>query len=199
MKKILIAIPTAQNIHPQTFKSIYDLVIPDGYEADFQYFYGYSVDQVRNLIASWVVKSYDYLFAVDYDISFEPLTLVRLLQHDLDVVSGLYIQRKPGEHILEIYRTAENGDQYNVPVCFLRNELEPIDACGFGCVLVKREVLEAVGYPQFFYTHALEHKDAISEDVYFCNKARALGFKIYANTLVRCKHHGSYEFSVIAI
>ena len=64
MKRILIGIPTANDIHPQTFKSIYDQIIPHGYKADFQFFYGYNVDQVRNLIADWTVKGFDYLFAL---------------------------------------------------------------------------------------------------------------------------------------
>jgi hypothetical protein len=61
MKKILIAIPTARYIEAETFKSIYDLEVPEGYEVTFQYFYGYRVDQVRNLIADWVVRGFDYL------------------------------------------------------------------------------------------------------------------------------------------
>jgi len=41
MKRILIAIPTNRNIEAQTFKSIYDLIIPDGYQVEFQYFLTY--------------------------------------------------------------------------------------------------------------------------------------------------------------
>jgi hypothetical protein len=58
-KKILIAIPCKNDIEADTFKSIYDLEVPEGYETEFQYFYGYAVDQVRNLIAHWVVNAYD--------------------------------------------------------------------------------------------------------------------------------------------
>ncbi len=32
MKKILIAIPTARYIEAETFKSIYDLEVPEGYD-----------------------------------------------------------------------------------------------------------------------------------------------------------------------
>ena len=78
IRTILIAIPTDKYIHPETFKSIYDLVIPIGYKIEFQYFYGYRIDQVRNLIADWG-KNYDYLFAVDSDIVFPKDTLELLL------------------------------------------------------------------------------------------------------------------------
>ncbi len=94
-KTILIAIPTNKYVESETFKSIYDLDIPEGYVTEFQCFYGYRVDQIRNLIAEWA-KRYDYLFAVDSDIILPRDTLSKMLALDLDVVSGLYIQRKPG-------------------------------------------------------------------------------------------------------
>jgi GT2 family glycosyltransferase len=201
MKRILIAIPTALNIHPETFKAIYDLETPENCEVDFQFFYGYCIDQIRNLIASYAINNgYDYLFAVDYDMEFPPDTLVRLFDNNVDIVSGLYIQRKPGQHILEIYRNYEpNGaelGQYNIPHSELNNILEEVDGCGFGCVLIKTEVLKEVGYPQFTYHHAIRIEDTISEDVDFCRKAKAKGFGIYANTLVKCRHHGKTAFEV---
>jgi FkbM family methyltransferase len=196
-KKILIAIPTARNIEPETFKSIYDLTIPEGYEATFQYFYGYNIDQVRNLIADWVVKGFDYLFSVDSDISFPSNTLERLLAHDVDVVSGLYIQRKPGLHILEIYEPNENGGVVNMPYPKLKGRrLVEVAGCGFGCALVKAEVLREIGYPQFKYYSAIDHRNTVSEDVDFCKKARDKGFKIWADPNVLCSHTGSFTFNV---
>jgi FkbM family methyltransferase len=196
-KKILIAIPTAKNIEPDTFKSIYDLIVPDGYETDFQYFYGYNVDQVRNLIADWVVRGYDYLFSVDSDIAFSPDTLIKLLAHDKDVVSGLYIQRMPGQHTLEIYEHTPQGGVAQMPYGKLKGRsLVEVAGCGFGCVLVKAEVMQAIGYPQFKYHSAINHSDTISEDVYFCEQARNKGFKIWADPSVLCRHTGSFTFNV---
>ena len=196
-KRILIGIPTARNIEPDTFKSIYDLVIPAGYKADFQYFFGYNIDQVRNLIADWVVNGYDYLFSVDSDISFSPDTLTRLLSHDKDVVSGLYIQRKPGQHILEIYEPTPTGGVTNMPYGKLKGRtLVEIAGCGFGCVLVKAEVMKAIGYPQFKYYSAISMNDTVSEDVDFCRKAKDKGFRIWADPNILCRHTGSFTFNV---
>lgn len=196
-KKILIAIPTAKNIEPDTFKSIYDLEIPDGYETTFQYFYGYNIDQVRNLIADWVVKGYDYLFSVDSDIAFQPDTLKKLLHHDKDIVSGLYIQRKPGQHILEVYEDNATGGVSNIPYGKIKNKgLVQIAGCGFGCVLVKAEVMRTVGYPQFKYYSALDHRNTVSEDVDFCRKAREKGFTLFADTTILCRHIGQTTFLI---
>ena len=192
MKKILIAIPTARYIEPDTFKSIYDLDIPDGYKITFQYFYGYRVDQVRNLICSWVVNGYDYLFAVDHDVTFAPDTLRKMLDHDVDLVSGVYRQRLEPQAI-EIYDLQQQRmtiDQiYNQP-------LVQIGGCGFGCVLVKKKVIAGIGYPQFEYHPALDHAHTISEDTDFCKKAMAKGFTLWCDPSILCGHIGSTTMHV---
>lgn len=196
-KKILIAIPTAKNIEVETFKAIYDLEVPEGYQTTFQYFYGYNIDQVRNLIADWVVKGFDYLFSVDSDIAFPPDTLKKLLAHDRDVVSGLYIQRKPGQHILEIYEANDHGGVSNIPYGKLKGRnLVEVQGCGFGCVLVKAEVMRTIGYPQFKYYSALDHRHTVSEDVDFCKKALAKGFRIWTDPTIKCRHIGQGVFEV---
>jgi glycosyltransferase involved in cell wall biosynthesis len=198
-KHVLIAIPTAKNIEPSTFKAIYDLIIPEDIEPHFQYFYGYNVDQVRNLIADWVVKGpYDYLFSVDYDISFPPDTLLKLLSHDKDIVSGVYRQRNPDQQILEIFEPNDRGGFVHM----LWEKLKPmgnlvkIGACGFGCVLIKKKVMVDIGYPQFQYHSALNHNETFSEDLDFCRKAGFKGFEIYADTTILCDHTGSTVFRV---
>jgi GT2 family glycosyltransferase len=191
MKTILIAVPTARYIETRTFKCIYDLKIPAGYQTTFKTFTGDQVDQVRNDIAALAVY-YDYLFAVDGDMAFPPDTLERLLSHNKPIVSGLYIQRKPGEHILEIYRNGKN-----VPLAEIEHSpLVEVDGCGFGCVLVKSEVLRAVGYPQFVYKPALDHRFTVSEDTYFCARAKEHGYGTWADTTIRCEHIGQSSFFV---
>jgi FkbM family methyltransferase len=191
-KRILIAIPTARYIEPDTFKSIYDLEVPDGYVTDFHYFYGYRVDQIRNLIADWAVRGYDYLFAVDHDVTFPPDTLKKLLSHDKDVVSGVYRQRLPVQAI-EIY----DLDQRRMDISqLIGRKLVQIGGCGFGCVLVKKEVMESVGYPQFEYHVALDHRNTISEDTDFCRKAMNKGFTLWCDPSILCGHIGSTTMSV---
>lgn len=194
MKKILIAIPTARYIEAETFKSIYDLEVPEGYEVTFQYFYGYRVDQVRNLIADWVVRGFDYLFSVDHDITFPSDTLKKLLAHDKDLVSGVYRQRLEPQ-MLEIYEPF--GTRMSAEDLYAKQwSLVGIGGCGFGCVLVKKEVLIGVGYPQFEYHHALNHNDTISEDTDFCKKAISKGFMLWCDPSVLCGHIGSTTMHV---
>ena len=197
-KKILIAIPAKNLIEAETFKSIYDLEVPEGYETEFQYFYGYQVEQVRNLIADWIVKgTYDYLFAVDADISFPADTLKKMLYHNKDMVTGLYIQRIPGKHCVEVMRRNEFGGVTHVPYDQLKGRgLVQVDSAGFGCCLIKKEVFTAIEYPHFVYKSALDHAHTISEDVYFFLKAKEKGKEIWADTSILCGHHGAWTFRV---
>jgi glycosyltransferase involved in cell wall biosynthesis len=193
-KTVLIAIPTNKYIEPETFKSIYDLEIPDGVKVTFQYFYGYQIDQIRNLIASWAAN-FDYLFSVDSDIIFPKDTLKKLLAHNVDMVSGVYIQRKVNEEILEIYRGNSNGRMVNVSMRdILPQGLHEISGCGFGCVLVKSDVIRNIPYPQFVYHSALDHANTFSEDLHFCKQAASRGAKIYVDSTIVCDHKGTTTF-----
>ena len=197
MKKILIAIPTNKYIEPETFKSIYDLEIPNGYTVEFQFFYGYQIDQIRNLIAEWA-KRYDYLFSVDSDIVLPKDALRKMISADKDIVTGLYIQRIPDTHTLEVYMVDPNGGIVNIPHELLENinGLVEIAGCGFGCCLVKGDVFRKMEYPHFYYQSALDHKNTVSEDIYFCKKARDLEFKVWLDTTIICDHKGSTFFKV---
>jgi len=195
-KKILIAIPTNKYIEPETFKSVYDLDVPDGYQTDFQFFYGYQIDQIRNLIAEWAMR-YDYLLSVDSDVVLPKDTLTKMISADKDVISGLYIQRIPNTHTLEIYKDTPNGGCTNIPY----EEIEgagifQIAACGMGCVLIKSDVFRKIKYPHFYYQSAIDHRNTISEDVYFCKKARENGFTVWADETIRCNHIGQTVYQV---
>jgi hypothetical protein len=193
-KRILIAIPTNKYIEPECFKSIYDLIIPTGYVTEFQYFHGYRIDQIRNLIAHWSIR-YNYTLWIDSDIIVPNDALVKMIKANKDVISGCYIQRIPNKETLELFRKNGFGGVSPIPVSDLSPpRLVQIDACGFGCVLTKGDVLRKMEKDHFHYTIALDHKQTISEDVFFCKKATDMGFEIWADTSIVCPHIGSHTF-----
>ena len=195
-KKILVAIPTNKYIEPETFKSLWDLEVPEGYELDFQYFYGYQIDQIRNLIADWA-KRYDYLLSVDSDIIVPKDALVKMIRANKDIISGLYIQRIPNTHTLEVYMNTPAGGCTNIPYALLKGKgVVEIAACGMGCALIKSEVFRQLNYPHFVYSSALDHKNTVSEDVYFCTQARQAGFRVWADCSIKCDHKGATYFKI---
>jgi glycosyltransferase involved in cell wall biosynthesis len=155
-KSILIAIPTAVRIECETFKSIYDLKIPEGYKVDFQFFWCYMIDQGRNVIANYAIQNgYDYVLAIDADIEVPEDALVKMLAHNKDMVAGIYRMRRE-EQIIELYDTefqqVSDSEIWG-------DKLIEVGGAGFGCVLVKTKVFEDVGYPQFFYHQAYRFSD----------------------------------------
>ena len=75
MKKILIAVPTFENIYPDTFKSIYDLDKGDN-EVIFNFVRGYDCATARNniILEAKRIKA-DYVLMVDNDMVIPPFTL----------------------------------------------------------------------------------------------------------------------------
>ena len=193
-KKILIGVPTAKYIEVETFKSIYDLIAPPNCDLEFQYFWGYNVEQVRNIMVSWALNNkFDYLLSVDSDIIMEPDTLQKLLNcqnQQTAVSSGVYIQRKDGVRIPEIYvHNPQTGGQKNIDISEVQGDrLIEVEAVGFGCCLVRRDVFEQVGNPWFQYHSNIEFDKVLSEDVDFCIKARNKGYKIIVDTSIKLRH-----------
>ena len=77
--KILIAVPTFENIMPDTFKSIYDLDTT-GHEVMFEFVRGYDCATARNHIAQMALdKGVDYVLMVDNDVVLPKDALQNLL------------------------------------------------------------------------------------------------------------------------
>jgi len=192
-KSILIAIPSAVKIEPETFKSIYDLQIPVGFRTDFNFFWCYMIDAGRNQIANYAINcGYDYVLSVDSDMELPKDMLVKMLSHDKDIITGMYRMRRP-EQVVEIYDT----NYHNIPFEKLKeHQLLEIGGAGFGCVLVKTQVYKDVGYPQFFYHQAWKYEDTFSEDNDFFLKARNKGYKVFCDTSIKCRHKGTVMWEI---
>lgn len=188
--KVLVAVPTAKSIEVETFKSIYRLEKPDNCVVDLECFHSYNIDMGRNNIADHAIKhGYDYVLFVDSDIILPKDALIKMLNQDTDIISGIYIQKRLDANITEVFNVTDYS-RYTEEEVMGSGVLE-ISACGFGCVLIKTKVLEDVGYPQFEYHGSLIWEECTSEDIDFCNKARAKGYKIYADCSIKCGHVGS--------
>lgn len=198
-KKILIALPTAKNIEPMTFHSIYHMIVPEGFECHLQFFYGYQVDQVRNMIANAVVENdYDYLLSIDSDIILPSDTLVKMLSHKKDIISGMYRQRKHEVHIVEIFKQYPDGGIMQIPYYDMPDQnVFEIDACGMGVCLIKGEIFKKMEYPWFLYQSSLENGGTLSEDVYFCMKAKEMGYTLWADKTIQVPHIGETTFEIL--
>lgn len=142
-----------------------------------------------------VKKEYDAILLLDLDMELPPDLLERLRAHDLDMVTGHYFKRghRPMMSVCSV------GDWpftplYDVP----ESGLHEISNTGLGCVLIKREVVEAVAETfmpgeQLFTTGPLldlwqRDFSRFGSDYRFFAKARSLGYKLWLDASLECAH-----------
>ncbi len=139
------------------------------------------VHYARNQLVSTTLERYPeatHLFFLDDDVIPPPDALTRLLAHNVPVVTGLYVERAP-PHFPVAYR---RGQDHHVPLTSFCAGLQEVDACGAGCLLVRTDVLRAIKPPWFDFV------GGVSEDLYFCQKAAAAGYRLLLDFDVQCGH-----------
>ena len=125
---------------------------------------------------------YEYYLCLDSDIGFTVDQLQKLIDHNLPIVSGAYV--KNGQ--------ITGGWLEDRTVRWIKDGsgLHAVDWVGCGFLLIKREVLEKMPAPwfQFIEERRGENYITYSEDVWFCKKARELGYNIYIDLDCRLEH-----------
>ena len=201
MAKVLICVPTYENIMPDTFKAIYDMDKPC--ETDFEFVRGYDVATARNNCAQLMLDGdYTHLMLIDNDVTPPKDALANLLADDLDVVSGYYAHRNKGNEPSPLTNVCKRGElnysmQYSGDE--LREELEKgnevvrIHGGGMGCILIKRHVFERIDYPWYDWVNYRDpNRSMLSEDLYFCERCKQNQIRIYVDTRVGCGHMFRY-------
>jgi len=135
---------------------------------------------------------YDYIMWIDSDIIFKPEDFMKLVNRDVDIVSGLY-KRTPEFYTAVRYNpsvTLKDIVEISEPDIEGQTDLIEVSLCGLGFMLVKKGVFESLERPWFLHPVAdfLGATTSISEDAYFCMKAQEAGFKLWVDPTVRVGH-----------
>ena len=191
MKKILIAIPTFENILPDTFKSIYNLEIPEGYSCNFDFIKGYDCARARNEIAKKALKdNYDYILMVDSDMIIPNNTLIEMLKDPKELCLGIYPRKNTSTEQTECFKTGQKDyiDVYHYKdIDKMIGDYVEIKGGGLGCALIDTEVFSNIKFPYFKYV-IYDSGAVLSEDNYFCSQLANANYKIFMNTNVQCGH-----------
>jgi hypothetical protein len=167
-----------------------------------------AIDQCRNQLATdALARGFEELMWVDADIAFEPDAVDRLRGHSLPIVSGIY-PKKSGRALASRLMP----DTKEVVFGAGGGLIEILYAAG-GFLHTRRDVYEAIrrhwnlpicneafGKPTvpYFMPMVAEGERGpsyLAEDFSFSHRARAAGFKIYADTTIRLGHIGRYPYS----
>jgi hypothetical protein len=166
------------------------------------------ISRGRNTLAARFLnnESTTHLFFIDADIGFEPWHILTILNHDKDVVCGLYPMKSlPLKWVVNgVDGANEKRDDYLIEV----------SKSGTGFMCIKSHVFEElkkhpavkpfnndIGLPkeldQYMYTYfdsAVRENRYYSEDWTFCENWRDLGGQVWIDSRVLLKHTGYFNF-----
>lgn len=154
------------------------------------------VDALRDSVASLAIaEGFSHILYLDADMVWPTDVLTRMLaHHDQGIVGGLYVMRHaPFAPVALRDGKAPEGSavlQYqHAGEALTATELVPVDVLGMGCTLVPVSVFDAIGErPWFDYANDDAGWPIVTEDVPFCRKAQAAGYRVWLDPAISCGH-----------
>lgn len=152
------------------------------------------VDWARNDLAREALKRrsiytgelYTHFLWLDSDEIFKADLACQLARHGKQMVSGLYFKRLKDPTPLAYVANREDPEGLaHFPILEMPPQLCEVDAFGFGCCMMAREVLETVPEPWFTIDWRA------GEDIAFCAKARRHGIRLHVDGAYTVAHIGA--------
>lgn len=135
----------------------------------------------------------EWIWQIGDDHTFPRDVVMRLLDHEVDIVAPLCVRRGPPFTLVAFDYEADFNDELGRQMYHAlefedlpeHGLLEVVAAGGAG-MLIRRNVLEAIGYPWF------SNSDGVTtdEDMEFCRRAREAGFTIWLDVDLAIGHLG---------
>ena len=192
--KVLLGMPCMRTIPYRTVISLLRTVKRGAVEPCMVE--GSLVYDSRDTIARYAVDNgFDYVLYVDSDMVFDSDDLNKLLAHDKDIVSGLYVTRN-GDDKNVAYKEVITRRRwpYREPKLIHDTQTSgygPVAAVGFGFCLIKTEVVKSMFKR---YKSLFEPKWGVGEDIAFCLRAKRCGYEIWLDRDVKLGHVGEMVY-----
>ncbi len=157
----------------------------------------YSTATCRNRgVAGFLEKNYSYLLFVDADVYIPPNTIMSLMGRG-DVASGCIPAVRKAEKTTAYVQVRTMGGDWLTS--WPKQDMEA-EQVGGGCMMIRREVLVALGHPWFRWPEQYtpgEGLRATTDDTDFCDRVREKGYSIMVVAGVRCGHEKSVDVSIL--
>lgn len=189
--KVLVGVTTGEYARRADFYDYYNLL--EKPEGTFSVFcHERSPARGRNLIIEAAKEQgCTHVLIVDDDMAYKPDALLKLLEHDKEIVSGLYLSRVY-PHTPLAFDIADEIDQSAGSMYLLSEEkrrLVPIVAAGFGFCLIKMTVFDKIEKP---YVRLGEiSPEEWCDDIGFFNRVRKAGVESFVDMEVLVGHMGT--------
>jgi hypothetical protein len=133
-------------------------------------------DSLETDVSQWV-------WFIDDDHTFPHEIVMKLLAHEVDVVTPLVLRRQ--SPFLPVATVDDNF--LDLSANWNPDDLVKVQFVGSSGMLIRRKVLEALDPPWFDLGYDEEGR-RVSEDVNFCKRAAEAGFGIYVDMAVTMSH-----------
>lgn len=156
-------------------------LIGRGFQLDYSAVQGTYITEARRMLAQKLVESdAEYGWWIDADMTFPPDAGFRLFSRKLQIVGCNYRRRKypivnflASNGVMGALTTIETNDD--------SPSLEKVDNIPGGMLMVHRSVYENMSLPHYANPYDAKLNSDISEDYYFCVKAKEKGISIYCD------------------
>jgi hypothetical protein len=187
--KVLIGVITGEYARRADFYDYYNLMIkPNNSMALFCH--DRSPAKGRNLIIQAAIDhDCTHILFLDDDMAYKEDTLMKLLAHDKEAVTGLYLSRAYPHQPMIFDAFDEDGKAMFSYLNETTPPLRRVVAAGFGCVLIKVEALKQMEKPWV----RLGELDAQEwcDDIGFFWRYFQLGLDLFCDTTVQVGHIGT--------
>lgn len=186
---VLIAVPTTGYIHRELAALLINLTHTAGTRVGIHFEEAQLVDNARNLIVRrFLATDYEWLLMIDSD-NVPPPNVLDLLKHGKKIVGAACFssQRNIPYPLIIKKRGAAYGVKWDI------GPLTEVDATGAACILIHREVLERMRPPWFEFGRNEQGIITYSEDFVFYRRAKEMGYKVYVDPRIQCKHYKTVD------
>lgn len=188
---IFIGVPCLDTIKTETTTSLMNMAAVCKYPAKLNVHKSCYVHVARNAIVKEALENgASHVMFIDSDMQFPGDSINTLMDHDKDIVGGLYFRRQP-PHWPTVMRIEDKKMMVvtNPPA----DKLFQVDVAATGFLLIKTEVFKKIEPPYFYFNQF--HGKYVGEDTYFCVKARKNNIKIWIDPTIPLGHVGEYVYS----
>ncbi len=152
--------------------------------------HGQSPARNRNIIIKQALdNNCTHVFFMDDDVILPPDALTKLLAHDVNIVSGLYLMRNHPHQPIAFDIADERGACVHINLDNYNDDLIEVVATGLGCLLVKTDVFRTMKEP-WIRMGELE-SDQWCDDLGFYKRARELGYTGWLDKTIHAGHIAS--------
>lgn len=188
-RTVFVAIPCMGELRWETALAVQAMVARHKPHVEVHYLSNVPIETARDvLVARFLKTSHPTLCFLDSDVR-PPDTLLDLADLGHPITAGWYpLLTRRHELMPSLFRRGPDGKTYQ-PYWEDADGLVEVDAIGLGCALIRREVFAKLERPYFSFRHdPADPEQWTGEDVDFCQKAQAAGFRILAAPRMACGH-----------